>query len=175
MHNAELKRQERVKRRDIERRSVIDSVHVRLGGVDLLHPNHLERRQNRFHRQLRPGSREAVENTAVLVEESKRDGKRAQNNRVSPDQKVEEEIRTESTQNAVFALRCSGLDSSFLRDLAHTAILHQAGTPSDCMASPTTYMEPVMTTTPSFPATVQALLIAEATSAADSMSAPVRT
>src|SRR5690348_12443357 len=108
---------------------------MRLGSVDLLHPNHLEGRQNGLHRQLRPGSREAVESAAVFVEESKWDGKRAQKYRVSPDQKIEEEIRTESTQNAVFALRFDRLNRCFLRDVTHTAILHQAGTPRTCMAS----------------------------------------
>src|SRR6476659_4366495 len=94
--DAELKRQKRIEYRDVERGAVIYGIDLRLTGIDLFQPNDTERGKDRLHNGLRPGAREPVQPTAVFVEESERDRRQPKKDCIAPDQRIEEEIGTQS-------------------------------------------------------------------------------
>src|SRR5579871_596724 len=95
--NPELKRQVHVQNWNIERRSVIRSINVRLRSIDLLESCDLYRRKDRLHDQPRPCLRKPVQPFSLSVEESPRQGQDSQNHRVQPDQRIENEVRPQPT------------------------------------------------------------------------------
>src|SRR5579864_853086 len=99
--NAELKRQIGVERRNIERGGVIDGIHVRLGGIDLIKAEDAHGRKNRLHNETRPGTGEGVKTAAVAIEKTKRNRSKAEADGIEPDQRIEKEIRAQAAEQAI--------------------------------------------------------------------------
>ena len=125
-HDPELKRQVCIQHRNIERRTVVHSVHMRFRRINFLEADDAHRRKNRLHDRLRPGPGKCVKNAAVFIEETERNGSQAKNDRVAPYQRVEKEVRAQPAEDSVvsgFDGRCG---SALLRArLGHSAILHR--------------------------------------------------
>src|SRR5208337_1977041 len=102
-HNTELKRQINVEDRNVERRCVRDRVHAGFGVVELAVAQACDfhRRQDRLHDEPRPEAGYIVLNASVAVEERADERKRAQNQRVGPDQRVKNKIRTQAAKPAM--------------------------------------------------------------------------
>jgi len=102
MQDPELKRQVRVERGNIQRRCMIDRIDVRPGSIYVFETDDLHGRENRLHGQACPSPGERVQNAAIAIEKSERNGRYPESDRIKPDQRVKEEIRAQVTQNAVF-------------------------------------------------------------------------
>src|SRR5262249_38654066 len=94
--NPELKRKVRVQHRNIQRGEMIHYVNVRLGGIDLLEALNSHVASDRAQDDPRPQTRKAVLHMSVAIEQRRQERQCPENNGVQPDQRVEDEIRTQA-------------------------------------------------------------------------------
>src|ERR1019366_7678550 len=109
-NDAELKWQVDVEDRNVERRCVRDRIHTGFGVVDLIHVHarDFHRRQDGLHDEPRPEAGAIVLDALVAVEERAHQRKRAQNQCVSPDQRIKNKIRAQAAEPAMagFGVSC---------------------------------------------------------------------
>src|ERR1035441_1644159 len=109
-NDAELRWQIDIEDRNVERRCMRDRIHAGFGLVDLflIHACHCHRRQDRLHDEPRPEAGAIVLDAPVALEERADQRKRAQNQGVSPDQRVKNEIGAQAAKPAMpaFVLNC---------------------------------------------------------------------
>ena len=99
--DAKLKWQIHVQDRNVERRSVIHRIDMRLRSVDLVEAGDFTGEKIVFMISLRPERAKPVQEACPRFEEPERDGKDSQDQRVEPDQRIEDEIGTQTAEPAV--------------------------------------------------------------------------
>src|SRR3954453_8281121 len=94
---------------------------MRFCGVDLIEPDHLHGREDRFHDQPRPDMRKPVQTASAAIRDARRQGYQTQKHCEEPDKWIDEEIGPEPAcpaiihaGNGVRAEACGGLNCSLI-------------------------------------------------------------